>query len=49
MFEASMSGSQQVTFAVLEDRTNDVLVRLIPALAGKTISVKVKVTDIKDA
>ena len=49
MFEAAMAGNQQVKFAVLEDRLNTILVRLIPPLAGKTLSVKAKVIDIKDA
>lgn len=49
MFEAAMAGNQNVKFAVLEDRVNDVLVRLIPPLAGKTLVIKVKVTDVKEA
>ena len=49
MFEAAMAGNQQVKFAVLEDRTNSVLVRLIPPLAGKPLQVKANITDIKDA
>jgi FKBP-type peptidyl-prolyl cis-trans isomerase 2 len=49
LFEAGASGNQMIKFAVLEDRTNDVLVRLIPPLAGKTLRIKVKVLDVKDA
>lgn len=48
MFEATLPGNQQVKFAVLEDRTNEVLVRLIPPLAGKTLKIKAKVTDVKE-
>ncbi|MBN2526337.1 MAG: FKBP-type peptidyl-prolyl cis-trans isomerase [Deltaproteobacteria bacterium] len=46
MFEASMAGNQQVKFAVLEDRESDVLVRLIPPLAGKTLKINAKIADV---
>ena len=49
LFEAGAMGNQIVQFAVLEDRINDVFVRLIPPLAGKTLKVKAKIIHIKDA
>ena len=49
LFEAGAIGNQVVKFALLEDRLNEVLVRLIPPLAGKTLKIKAKVADIKEA
>ncbi|MBN2804940.1 MAG: FKBP-type peptidyl-prolyl cis-trans isomerase [Deltaproteobacteria bacterium] len=49
LFEAGAIGNQIIQFAVLEDRPTEVLVRLIPPLAGKTLKVKAKVLDVKDA
>ena len=48
LFEAGASGNQMIQFSVLEDRINEVLVRLIPPLAGKTLKIKTKVTDVKE-
>ena len=48
MFEASMAGNQQVTFAVLEDRLNDVLVRLIHKKNKKTLKINAKVADVTE-
>ncbi len=50
MFEAELPGlGQQVCFAILEDRINDVKVRLIHPLAGKTIHIKAKINGVRDA
>lgn len=49
LFEAGTVGNQVIKFAVLEDRLNEVLVRLIPPLAGKTLKIKAKIADVKDA
>ncbi len=49
LFEAGAIGNQVIQFAVLEDRPSEVLVRLIPPLAGKTLVVKAKIIDVKDA
>jgi FKBP-type peptidyl-prolyl cis-trans isomerase 2 len=50
MFQANMPGTNQlVNFVVLEDRANDVKVRLIHPLAGKTIHIKAKVEALREA
>jgi len=50
MFEAELPGTgQQVIFAILEDRVNDITVRLIHPLAGKTIQIKAKIESIREA
>jgi FKBP-type peptidyl-prolyl cis-trans isomerase 2 len=50
MFQANMPGTNQlVNFVVLEDRANDVKVRLIHPLAGKTIHIKAKVEGLREA
>ncbi|MFO8072527.1 MAG: FKBP-type peptidyl-prolyl cis-trans isomerase [Polyangia bacterium] len=50
MFQADMPGTNQtVNFSVLEDRVNDIKVRLIHPLAGKVIHIKAKVLDVRDA
>jgi len=50
MFQAEMPGTNQtVNFVVVEDRVNDVQVRLIHPLAGKTIHIKAKVIGVRQA
>ncbi len=50
MFEADMSGSgQTVKMIVLEDRVNDVQVRLIHPLAGKIIHINAKIEALREA
>ncbi len=50
MFEADMSGSgQTVKMVVLEDRVNDVQVRLIHPLAGKVIHIMAEIEALRDA
>lgn len=49
MFEADMAGNNQtVKMCVLENHPEDVKVRLIHPLAGKTICIKAKVVEIAD-
>lgn len=49
-FQANLKGNVgEVTFEVLEDRVNDVLVRFIHPLAGKTIHAKIKVLTCRPA
>ncbi|MDD5309299.1 MAG: FKBP-type peptidyl-prolyl cis-trans isomerase [Deltaproteobacteria bacterium] len=49
-FEADLPGTTQtVRFVVIEDHVNDVLVRLIHPLAGKTIHIKATVVSVRDA
>jgi len=49
-FQAEMAGGiGNVSFEIVEDRLNDVLVRFIHPLAGKTIHMKVKVLDTRPA
>ena len=50
MFQADMPGTNQtVNFVILEDRANDIKVRLIHPLAGKTIHIKAKILSLRDA
>jgi FKBP-type peptidyl-prolyl cis-trans isomerase SlyD len=50
MFEADLPGTNQtVNMVVLEDRVNDIKVRLIHPLAGKTIHIKAKIMALKEA
>ena len=50
MFQADMPCTNQtVNFVVLEDHVNDVVVRLIHPLAGKTIHIKATVVDVREA
>jgi len=50
MFQADLPGTNQtVSFAIVEDRVNDVKVRLIHPLAGKTIHIKASVVSVRDA
>ena len=50
MFEADLPGTNQtVNMVVVEDRVNDVQVRLIHPLAGKTIHIKAKILNLRDA
>ena len=49
-FQGDMPGTNQtVNFVVLEDRVNDVLVRLIHPLAGKKIHIKAKIVGVRNA
>ncbi len=49
-FQAEMRGTKQtVNFFVVENLANEVVVRLVHPLAGKTIKLKVKVLDVQDA
>ncbi len=50
MFQADLPGTNQtVNFAIVEDRINEILVRLIHPLAGKTIHIKAQVVSVRDA
>lgn len=50
MFQADLPGTNQtVNFAIVEDRLNEILVRLIHPLAGKTIHIKASVVSVRDA
>jgi FKBP-type peptidyl-prolyl cis-trans isomerase 2 len=50
MFQADMPGTNQtVNFVIVEDRVNDIKVRLIHPLAGKTIHIKAKILALRDA
>lgn len=50
LFAADLPGTNQsVSFVVLEDRVNDVKVRLIHPLAGKTIHIKAKILELREA
>ncbi|MBW2276520.1 MAG: FKBP-type peptidyl-prolyl cis-trans isomerase [Deltaproteobacteria bacterium] len=50
MFQADMPGTNQtVNFVIVEDRVNDIQVRLIHPLAGKTIHIKTKIIGLRDA
>ena len=50
MFQADLAGNNQtIAMAVLEDRVNSVMVRVIHPLAGKTIRVKAKIVAVRDA
>lgn len=50
MFQADLPGTNQtVNFSVVEDRINDIKVRLIHPLAGKTIHVKANVVAVRAA
>jgi FKBP-type peptidyl-prolyl cis-trans isomerase SlyD len=50
LFQADMPGTNQtVNFVVVEDRVNDVMVRLIHPLAGKTIHIKAKILGLRQA
>jgi FKBP-type peptidyl-prolyl cis-trans isomerase SlyD len=49
-FQADMPGSNQtVNFVVIEDHVNVALVRLIHPLAGRTIHIKTKILQVRDA
>ncbi len=49
-FEADMPDmGGSVTFLVEEDRLNEVLIRFIHPLAGKTIHVKIRITEARTA
>jgi FKBP-type peptidyl-prolyl cis-trans isomerase SlyD len=48
LFAGDMPGTNQtVNFVVLEDRVNDIKVRLIHPLAGKTIHIKAKILAVR--
>jgi len=50
MFQADMPGTNQtVNFVIVEDRVNEIKVRLIHPLAGKTIHIKAKVLGLREA
>ncbi|MDW8282074.1 MAG: FKBP-type peptidyl-prolyl cis-trans isomerase [Myxococcales bacterium] len=48
-FEANMPGGQRVLLDVLEARDDQVRVRMVHPLAGQTVSVSVKVLDVRPA
>lgn len=49
-FQGDLPGTNQtVNFVVIEDRVNDVTVRLIHPLAGKIIHIKAKIVGVRDA
>lgn len=49
-FQGDLPGTTQtINFVVIENLANEVVVRLIHPLAGKTINVKTKVLGVRDA